>query len=120
MQSDVQRWATAGLAQHRRKSLGLALMFHASWSQSGCLCQALVLLPGRKKWEARRAVVAESSLLIKKAKAFHGAATRRLALTYQGTDLGHMATPSSKRVWRSQCLSLLASVVEVGQIGNGH
>lgn len=95
-------------------------MFYASWSQSGCLCQALVLLPGKEEVGTQRAMVAETSLLIKKAKALCGAAPRRLALTFHWTDLSYMATPSSKRVWGSQCLSPLASVVDVGQIGNGH
>lgn len=77
-------------------------MLRVSWSRGGCHFQALGLLSGRKKWETRRAVLAGSALLIKKAKA----ASRRLSLIHHGEDVDHMATPSSKRVWGSHSSSL--------------
>lgn len=76
--------------------------------------QALGFLSGRKRWGARRAVLVVSTLLIKKAKAFPRAASRGPSRIYHGKGLDHMATPSSKGVWESQCSSLLASVMEGG------
>lgn len=46
------------------------------------------------------------------------AASRRLALTYHGEVVDHMATPSSKRVWGSHSSSRTASIMEVGEFGS--